>query len=300
VQILADGRLVVDFTSEEDVLVISQDGKMLHLYRKPWNQEAYPREQFGYAEMPSRLSARYEYGRRFMSLVRSKTPQVVLVADTLKAFLMCNPAPHDFQIRYNMGLRVDYFPSREAMVLRRTDGSERRIEGLSIEQITPTQDRLVVSECLTRYRQCYETALRIAGKRECHPFPYVIRESATHIGEITAPQISTLISTSMASMSSRIPSADRSFEYAYKTYLPNVGWCLASPAEQFLLLFTDGQTVLIDGRRNRVAFHDRQQEGSQAWMDIDQQLPPELKKKLIHFPQFVNLLKNGNGHSFVS
>jgi len=101
---------------------------------------------------------------------------------------------------------------------------------------------------------------------------------------------------------------DRSFEFAFRTHLPNVGWCLASPFEQFLLLFTDGQTVLIDGANNRVAFHDRfttpngmhyPESQPSRWYSIDQQLPPDLKAKLSHFPAFVRLLKRGQSHSFV-
>lgn len=311
VQILGDGRLVVDFSADEDVHVISMDGRLVEVYKKPWNPFEYnhPMNEYIYNDgMSSKVLTRYEYGRRFVNLVRSKTPQICLVTDSLKAFLMCNPAPHDFQVRYVHGARVDYSPSIKQVVLRKQNGTERVLRDLStaaIQMLSPIEDRLLVAECMARYKQCCETCLRISAIRDTLPFPYVIKEGATlTVGEITIPQISSLISTSMASMPRAVaPEGEGSFEYAFKTYLPNVGWCLASSAEQFLLLFTDGQTVLIDGRKNQVAFHDRSRADSSSrsdWQDINQHLPLELKQKLLHFPKFVNLLKNGNGHSFVS
>jgi hypothetical protein len=214
---------------------------------------------------------------------------------------MDNPAPHDFQLRYYNGIKVEYSPGAANLSIRKPDGSGERLDPRNIEKIRSLSDRVMVRECLLLYQRCCQEAERIAPQKDRLSLPHIIRESSVNNGEITAPQISNLISASMATMTSvpRIPDTERSFEYAYKTFLPEVGWCLASPAEQFLLLFTDGQTVLIDGRKNRVAFHDRIAPTPARWLDIDQALPAGLKAKLAYFPKFVNLLKAGHGHSFV-
>lgn len=313
-QILDDGRLLLDFHSEEDLLIISADGTIISAYSRPWDPcQSLLKSQYRHDNLPLGLKSKYDYARRFVALLRSKTPQIIIVSERIKSYLMDNPAPHDLQVRYSDGTKVEYSPSSKQIIIRDPSGGEERISGLYLsftDRISNPRTRSIVTECMEQYRQCLEIAQKIFARRDQYPFPYTTRldhsSSDQHVGdsclaEITAPQMSALISTSMASLPSTsraLSDAERSFEYAYKTYLPNVGWCLASAAEQFLLLFADGNTVLIDGRRNRVAFHDCH--GPTRWLSIDQHLPPMLKQKLAYFPKFVQLLKSGQGHSFVS
>ena len=133
-----------------------------------------------------------------------------------------------------------------------------------MDTVSNLRIRLMIIECLQRYKQCVEAAHRLSTDYN-QSYPLIIDESTRSMSasELTVPQISQLISTSMATIhqlkspGQRTLLGDRSFEYAYKTFIPEIGWCLASPSEQFLLLFVDGQTVLIDGKSNRVSFHDR-------------------------------------------
>lgn len=307
VQILDDSRLVIDFSHDAEVVVISPDGKVVQCFSKPWGAFAKPSAEHHFPSFPPEIASRYEYGRRFVNLLRSKTPQIVLLTDSFKAYLMDNATkPFDFQMRYSSGARVEYLPGAFLVRVRHASGVEEILNtqksAPSLYQGLSPVAREMVSECFARHEQCCEVASRIAAQRHTLPFPHVIRESSERIaiGEITAPQISTLISTSMSCIPPHLPDAEKSFEYAYKTYLPGVGWCLASPTEQFLLLFTDGQTVLIDGKKNRVAFHDKTLGSKSLWLSIDQRLPPSLKEKLSYFPRFVGLLKGGLGHSFVT
>lgn len=307
IQILDDKRLVIDFTSASQVVVISPDGKEVQCFAKPWGAFSRPLGEYVFPNIPADLFSRYEYGRRFVNLIRSKTPQVVLLTDSFKAYLMDNAAkPYDFQLRYSNGTRIEYLPGAFLVRIKYADGMEDIINTQHGSEFSSDSlsrpGRELLAECMSRYKQCCDMVSHISSHRDTLPFPQVINETTDcmTIGEITAPQISTLISSSMSSIPSHPADAERSFEYAYKTYLPNIGWCLASPAEQFLLLFTDGQTILIDGKRNRVAFHDKRLGSKSLWLSIDQRLPQDLKDKLSHFPKFVSLLKGGLGHSFVS
>lgn len=327
-EILSDGRLLIDFANDDKVMVIAADGSRVALYpRLPQSPPHFdgtaagrftrPAAEFVFPHLPGQVQSRYEYGRRFVTLLRSKTPQVVLLTDMGRAYLMDAEDAHlaDFQLRSGTGSRLEYSPVAKRLTIRSPDGGEERHEGVhlpsaEIGSLSHSRHWELIREGLRQYERCLQAALALAGDRDAYPFPYVIRETclqAPAVADITAPQMRTFINSTMAAMppgSFALPAdGERSFEYAYKTHIPGVGWCLASAGEQFLLLFADGQTVLIDGKRNRVAYHDRAGDGPAgrpAWHSIDQQLPPTLKQKLSFFPQFVNLLKSGQGHSFVS
>lgn len=315
VQITSDGRLLIDFDKFNNVMCIYPCGQRVELYHRPWRDSyATPIETFIYPYLPTKLNQRYEYARRFVNLLRSKSPKVVLITDVFKAFLIDNPVPPwDFQIRYRNGMRVEYFPRNNLITIKSADGRESHYSDAA-----PVKDARahLISECLIRYQQCVEAAKNLGDFRNNNDGgPFVINETcgendySSNIPDLTVPHLTQLISSASvivssgsATGSSPHMASDRSFEYAYKTYLPNIGWCLASPSEQFLLLFVDGQTVLIDGKNNRVSFHDRHipTSKSAAWHRIDQKLPSPLKQKLSYFPRFVNLLKSGQGHSFVA
>ena len=119
----SDKSLIVDYDGLADVMVVSADGLRVNLYARPFRDTAQsygdapppPPPPIASYQYPTTLPAdqmkRYEYGRRFVNLVRSKTPQIALITDSFKAFLMDNPnPPWDFQVRYGNGMRVEYCP----------------------------------------------------------------------------------------------------------------------------------------------------------------------------------------------
>lgn len=361
-QITDQGELLIDFVpAYPDVMLVSGDGLLVHLYARPFvlgNFSAFasrpsppslsspppfslpvPLHSFRYPDLPPGVRQRYEYGRRFVNLVRSKSPQMILLTDTIKAFLMDNPdgGPPNFQLRLvgdrERGLyRLDYAPRQQEFIIKNGSTVEARYVGISQAndwRVKNDPHRVLISECLLKYQQCTQ----ILAKGTDGSFPLIIDDrtlrarhqqpssnvlhhedyqtSDYHSSDLTMPQLSRLISAGMASMHEQGKGtllAERStmLEYTFHTFLPGIGYCLASPAEQFLLLFLDGDTILIDGRRNRVCHHDRNEAheagtpgSSNRWLYIDQQLPAALKRKLAYFPQFVHLLKAGQGHTFV-
>jgi hypothetical protein len=204
------------------------------------------------------------------------------------------------------------------IVIRGRDGDGAEMERIRIDEgadgrrsgagAAGIRHRDLVKDVLERYRQCFDVAKHSASL-STH-LPTIIREDRNALNS-TNLQMTMLSSPnsygsvayhnshSSLNIAKLANMSENSFEYAHKTYLPNVGWCLASPSEQFLMLFSDGNTVLIDGRKNLVAF--RTADGITGnWLTIDQTLPFEVKQKLTFFPSFVDLLKSGQSHSFVA
>lgn len=356
-EIQSDGWLLIDFFQASDLMKISPDGKLIRLWSKQSSSQINTEYRYGQTPLSSSIQYRYEYARRFIQLLRAKTPRVILLTESFRAYLMDNAPRRDFHIRYNSGIRVEYFPSPIAdsststgkIVIKKVLGDVQVIQNPRIdalEHIKPMETKLFVSECLSRYKQCSE-ALREKTTtmtiEEGDP-PLIIREdvrssqSLQIIPEMTIPQLTSLINDTINTIyfdrrsnnnnyypinwnsSSNIPN---NFEGAYRVFLPQVGWCLANPAEQFLLLFCDGDTVLLDGRNARVIMaassdeihsskmindddmKDEEEEEEEEscrgkWFRIDQSLPKRLKNKLFYFPRFIELLKSGHGHSFVN
>lgn len=317
---------MIDFHSLSDILLIDPNGIRICCYSRPFRDtpDQIPTSVHRFPNLPNAsIATRYEYGRRFVSLVRSKTPRVVLLCSDCKGYLFdVDPRKKDFnpkivnnqsvvvlfQLRYTNGPRLE--------VSMPTSCSSFSIKN-SI--VTGTNDSVSINYCLSKFKQCVTAD---ANRLPLDPYPLIIREDDIDPG----CNITNLISVASASMNvslnahaANVPDIaktftgypriepDRSFECAFRTHLPDVGWCLASPFEQFLMLFFDGQTVLIDGTNNRVAFHDRFTSPTEKystsqpsrWYSIDQSLPPDLKAKLVHFPDFVNLLKQGQSHTFL-
>jgi len=234
----------------------------------------------------------------------------------------------DFQMKYHDGTKVELIGT--LLSISMPDGARMELSDCrpeTLDRISPPTVRLLVGECLARYKQCCQVAECIRPNRDQLPFPYLITETGAK-ESIDYPSLPTLVSATMSTLRQRTwqpPSTKRetflrpnsyspgdplqgnesmlSLAFTYRTFLPDVGWCLASPEEQFLLLFADGMTVLIDGARNMMAYHDKRQTGSKSvWLRIDdnsQSMPNRLREKLAHFPKFVSLLKSGQGHSFV-
>lgn len=377
-----DRALIIDFDNVSDIMVVTANGKTINLYEKQAfrNQSetlSFQTTQLGQPSpspiatfrypwpdhMPQSIYYRYEYGKKFVNLLKSKTPQVILLTDTFRAFLMDNPVPPwDFQIRFSDGRRMEYLPKEASISLRDSNGVllERITNIDRSESFNYRYGKELWEECLQRYEQCQKAAATsIVNGDPMANFPLIIDErhghssssnglnnhsdyNQQHLIELTLPQASQLMATiysqhehlrrhhsphqSQRSNSATLPTSfindnDRSFEYVYQTFLPEIGWCLASPSEQFLLLFMDGLTVLIDGRHNRVTYRHNHiyrsrnhhylgdnmdniiqtenDEGITKWHPIDQRLPGDLKQKLAYFPKFVNLLKAGQGRSFI-
>lgn len=281
-------------------------------------QSARPIHCYNYPSLPSITLKIYEYARKFVYLLRTKTPRIVITTPSLKAFWMDNGLSADMLIKYNdISIRMEYTKDSDLLRILRAD---QQIFTLTnpLSNINDSHEmKGFLLEFRSRYKEASEVCKRIYSdqNRGVLPFPYVIREGISDSRNLQSaycqPSIPLMTITDGTALATDFkrplptlpttssPNSSCNFAFVYKTYLSNVGWCLASTSDEFLLLFMDGITVLINGKTNMVGFHDPQAAFTK-WFSIDGTLPPFAKKKLSFFPRFVQLLKSGHGHSFVS
>jgi serine/threonine protein kinase len=205
-----DGSVWVDFLNASDVLGISADG--LRVTLQPKSQDTRDASTWPISDLPEPCRRRYEYARRFVNLIKSKTPLVIIATPHFKAYLMenaCVPgllhstsaqliaAPvGDFYLHYRSeALRLEYcwisrqlrfIDTRSGLAtLTLSDPSYLSVEEAVLEKLPISRKALL--EFLARYQQ----ALRIRDQL-LHPdgraksgataFPFVVREDSAASG----------------------------------------------------------------------------------------------------------------------
>ena len=165
IEILGDGRVSIDFLGSPDVLIVSGDGLRVELIDKRTgvlDHMAIPT-----TNLPGPLKRRYEYARRFINLVKGKSPLIILSTFAFKAYLMENSvgtSTGDFYMNYRDGLRrLEYcWVSRQ---LRIFEGPSTCVTPSLIlsdpsPQVLPDvrspSHREILLEFLARYRQCLQ------------------------------------------------------------------------------------------------------------------------------------------------
>lgn len=315
-ELLESGEIRVDFMVDPTLTVISKDGLKIRCFLKGAGADATPVESFNYPNLPLQKAKIYEYARKFVELLRSKTPRVIICTDGFKAFLMDNKPVPDFFLKYlhDERRKIEFTGATQTAVL--FDGETRReIRNPSENSLDdPTLDgksRLMLSDFLGRYKQAMATLRKVSSDQErgVLPFPFVLREAPqkevgqTAMYQPTIPMMTLSNDTAaVADMYQRVPSAPKippvspakpdffgSFAVAYRTFIPSVGWCLASSSDQFLMLFADGVSILVDGPQNVIAYDDGHKRP--VWYEIRRDLPEFAKHRLTYFPRFIQKFK---------
>ncbi len=317
-ELLSDGHIWVDFMVDPTITVISPDGMNVKCYEKGTQQShlsvIQPVETQTWPDLIPAKAKIYEYARRFVGLMRSKTPRLIISTAKFKAFLMCNGPPADFMIKTNdLVWTLEFGATAECLkIFKYSTLSVSILRPSALDLNNPqltSESRLLVSEFLGRYQQAMTTLKRIKEDQDrgTFPFPFVVREhSSTESGNTafyqpTIPQMTlsdTLVKSKPLAQPNSFETAAKSFVIAYKTFMSGVGWCLASSSDQYLMLFSDGVSVLVDGRENLIGLWDGQHKP--RWYRIDATLPDLAKRRLVHFPKFVQLLKQGYSQSLLT
>ena len=168
IEILSDGRASVDFLDSADVLIISSDGLRLDLLDKRTgnvSQMATP-----ITNLPTPLKRRYEYARRFINLVKAKSPMIILSTPGFKAYLMENSIGSggnsgDFYNNFRDGVRrMEYcWVSRQLRIFE-SNGNGNSLNAPTFILSDPSHQMLpeiavplhreMLLEFLARYKQC--------------------------------------------------------------------------------------------------------------------------------------------------
>lgn len=316
IDILGDGRVSVDFLDSPDVLIISGDGLRVELADKRTGTLSHMPTPI--TNLPNPLKRRYEYARRFINLVRAKSPLIILSTSSFKAYLMENSVGSgfngDFYMNYHDGTRrLEYcWVSRQ---LRIFDGSPSTTcptpslilndpSPQILSEISTPQHREMLLEFLARYRQCIHVRdgiLHVDGtersKYRGMKFPIIIKEGDNNLmnNNNTNDSVNMNLNFTNASinpspMPLSLSSSNNNLTPPVfpniRKYLPGVGWCLSVKADDgndfFLVLFNDGRCIQIDGHAETVL--DFQ---SNRLLPINSNLPESVKEMLALFSKFL-------------
>lgn len=306
IEILSDGRVSIDFLDSPDILIISEDGLRVLLIDKRTGVQNHMSTPI--TNLPASLKRRYEYARRFINLVKGKSPLVILSTPTFKAYLMENSVGNstgDFYINYRDGIkRIEYcWVSRQLRIFE--DASTCLTPTVTINDPSPQSlpelssplYRELLLEFLARYRQCLQIRDGILhsdgterSKYRGTKFPIIIKEGDNNDSvvssniTVTSPIVPIVPSGSASSQNhSRFPNV--------RKYIPGIGWCLSVSSSSsnaneeenyFLVLFNDGRSIQIDGHAETIL--DLQ---TNRLLPINAQLPQDIKEMLALFSKFL-------------
>lgn len=317
IEIFTNGSVSVDFLDASDILMISSDGLRIESFDKR-NGQLNHMASSSIANLASPLKRRYEYARRFINLVKAKTPLILLNTTNFKAFLMensCGLSSGDFYINYRDGIRRSEYcwVSRQ---LRLFDSPTMLTPSLTVNdpssqilsEIASPLHREMLMEFLARYKQCLQIRdgiLHVDGtersKYRGTKFPFIIEESDHTTSNMLNNSNNSLsrmpvnINVSQLSVTSNYDKRSsndmiKSFNTFpnVRKYLSGIGWCLSinnKNSEEdnfFLVLFNDGRSIQIDGHADTVLDLN-----SNRLLPINANLPDDIKEMLAMFSKFL-------------
>lgn len=218
--------------------------------------------------LPGWISKRFDYISQFVSLVRSKTPLLILITSQFKALLMENGPPADFKMQYHTSkVRLDFSAEEGLLSIRHPDRPPvyiKKPDYRTASSFEDTDTRVLVSEFISRYNQCTSIGERALSSDGFASLPYVIDERPRRAASENYNENNRMSTIHMNTFEhsnyvcEEYPSDSFSkktpFDAFKKTFIPTVGWCLVSTCEMVLMLFCDGFSLVLDSRSSRLAF----------------------------------------------
>jgi serine/threonine protein kinase len=324
IEILQNGNVSIDFLDSSDVLIISSDGLRIESVDKSTGHQISSsitnlNNNLNVSTAAS-IKRRYEYARRFINLVKAKTPLIILSALNFKAYLMENSvgsSTGDFHINYRDGVkRIEYCwvsrqlrifdsPTNLTPILTINDPSHQ-----ILSEIPSPLHREMLLEFLARYKQCIQIRDGLIhadgterSKYRGTKFPLIIKENNDNTNTSGSMSMSMSISNfniNTSSLSYPDVNSKRN-QCAFpnvRKYLPGIGWCLSltttsnttnttntnqtDDEHYFLVLFNDGRSIQIDGHADTVL--DLQ---TNRLLPINSRLPDDIKEMLALFSKFL-------------
>lgn len=272
-----------------------------------------------------------DYSKRFISLLRSKTPHVVFKCEEFTSFLMENLPKPDYLLKLKNGSRMHLKTLENVIVIIDVNnGSNVRVDlsQRNYDQHLSSSCREIMQIGIGNYREigAFLKYYNSNSKGRLNLiFPLRLgRGIGGCVVELPDTHASAEMTSDYLTQYRRVGNDDFDFDSTVKAYIEGVGWCMAGPKGKFMLLFSDGYTLLVDGPSNRVAFT---QVGSSfsvfssvnssaggndgrsftntanttkttTFLQINSSLPVIYKEKLAYLPKFIEKLREGLGHSF--
>lgn len=227
-------------------------------------------EKYIYPDLEAPLMKRYELMRRFVNLVQSKTPKVILYTKAFKAYLM---ESHDFVMYYENADKAEYMFRDRIMRIQNKDDTVELLEPTveSIDQLTNSNVRMYVLDCLTRFNQLSQVSIDLENN-PASAFPFVIKENGR---------------TTIHHKDFKQQIKEEKFK---RKYISGIGWCIALGKEHFLMLLDDASSLELQGQENWIKYQNHDCSPVEKY-SLEESLPQHVRLKLIHFPRFMDLWK---------
>ncbi|KAJ1551337.1 hypothetical protein HK096_001004 [Nowakowskiella sp. JEL0078] len=312
--ILQDGRVVLEFLGDEDILVISSDSSIIDVYPKSSNIpnisnnfNSRPSISFTREALTSSYHKKYRYAVRFVDLVRSKTPKIIFYSPQAKCMLMENGPLADFDMNFYNGIKVHNSTTRAILEFHvppplNPSTLQSTTHTFSLANINDLQlpPHLLpvfrhVQECLA---QCSDIE-RTSAKDTQTKYPLVLRaEAATTTSSTTAipsterilpPPPRSVGSSSATAVKTGVRSSVGLDGVVGWKFLDGVGWCTKERDARYVMLFCDGIRVVVDGRRQIVEIYGGDKEFDGRTFAIEKALPEFVKKRLAYLPRFLKV-----------
>lgn len=292
IEIDSEGNVQFDHGEDGSRVQVKKGGITVVVF---YNGSRQQQQSFQYPELPSAVSKRYELMRKFVHLIQSKTPKVILYADTLKAYLM---ESHDFFIYYSTipEKKVEYNCANQALRIIVNGVCERELLEPSMDQVQPewsSTERMCLMDFCTRYHQCLQVAQGL--EQQGSPpsaYPFIISDTttATTATNNRKPPYNTTNQPNHTSSNRRSQSiiVDSKSELE-RRFIYGVGWCICLGREHYAMLFDDGSSLQVNGPQNTLLFSSRPEALVESYSLEHAALPQHIRLKLVHFPRFMAL-----------
>ncbi|KAJ3314741.1 hypothetical protein HDV04_005747 [Boothiomyces sp. JEL0838] len=121
VEILKNLNLLLDFSGDEELMVILSDGSLVLLFSRQHRanlEPGYAKQSYTVSNLPSKFHKKLRYACRFVDLVRSKTPKIIFYSPQAKCTLMENKPTPDFDMNFFNQIRIHSSGSTKTLVIK--------------------------------------------------------------------------------------------------------------------------------------------------------------------------------------
>ncbi|KAJ2997891.1 hypothetical protein HDV02_005076 [Globomyces sp. JEL0801] len=141
VEILGTGELLLDFTGDAHLILIAgneEDGHVIRLFDKnTFKKSNLTNPDFSYtiSSLPEIHQKKIRYARKFVDLVRMKTPKIIFYSPQAKCSLMENLPTPDFDLVFYDGIRAHTFGASKILEIKVPSSLARNYRTENVETL---------------------------------------------------------------------------------------------------------------------------------------------------------------------
>ncbi|GFN88176.1 serine/threonine-protein kinase plk4, partial [Plakobranchus ocellatus] len=146
----------------KEIFHVSPDGRTVEVYQNADGVAAIdgcpvpgqPFRSYTYRELPVKQMKKYQHAFKFVELVKSRTPKIILITDTAHCKLMENSPQADFKAEFNNGSTV--LVSKSTVTVADRDGGSLSFDIQSVSQLISSDTLALVQHTQMCHQKCLE------------------------------------------------------------------------------------------------------------------------------------------------